>query len=284
MLSHALSRLLLCLILVLSAAPAHTAAWGQLAFDDALSAEAKEDYEKASGVIDALLAEYRITLKQPVTAVITANTENYIRALMQYGGMSRAEAENKAINEVTSLGVSTGRPVILVRWIPSRTIIAPGQFREVRNPEVAYTLAHELFHQVVQQYPRNLVPTWLNEGPAQMFRYVALERAQLKSVGASLQEDASAVRRAPALPDAHAVDTTDYAAWRALVAKGYPVYSMASVMTGQLTHQGGFRKVIDYYELLADGISPDQAFERAFGATRGEVLDGMNAYFASLRS
>jgi hypothetical protein len=273
--------LLFCFLLC--GVSAHAANWGAFAFDDALTAETKADYERASNAVDALLAAYRITLKQPVTAVVTADTQSYIRALMQYGGMNRAEAEAKAINDVVSLGLSTGRPVILIRWIPSRVVVAPGQFRDVRNPAIAFTLAHEMFHQVALQYRRSVVPVWLNEGPAQIFRYLALEQARLKDAGASLQEDASGISRAQSLPDVRDIDTTDYAAWRSLVHKGYPVYSMATVMTGQLVGQNGFRKIIDYYELLAAGAEPDEAFSRIFGVSRADFLDGMNAHFAALR-
>ena len=257
--------------------------WGKLVYEGEVSSQTRENFQKAVDAVDELFTKYKIVLSDPVTVVVTTDTESYIQALMLHGGLSRAEAEYKAISPQTNLGASMGRkPVVLIRWIPTRQLTPQGASYLVNNPQESFALSHELFHQVKNQQSLVRTVNWLKEGPPELFRFMALETAGIKSVTDSVQLAERFIRRAAKIPETQQLASYDYETWQSLARQGFPVYHMAAIMTVRLIGDNGFEKVLFFYQLLHNGSDPDKAFITAFGVSMPDFLDYMNDYFKKL--
>lgn len=264
---------------------AEVKSWGKIIYDPELSSQTMENFQKAYDAVDELFAKYKIILDNPVTIVVTANTESYIQAIMLYGDLSRADAEHKAISPYVNMGVSSSKkPAIVLRWIPTRQLTAPGISHLVNNPQEGFALPHEVFHQVQNQY--SLVPraNWLLEGPPELFRFMALETAGFKRVTDSVQLAEQSVRQAKEIPDTRQLASYDYKTWSSLARQGYPIYPMAVIMMARLVGNNEFEKVLFFHRLLHDGGDPDKAFVTAFGVQMSNFLTDMNEYFNKLRT
>jgi len=154
--------------------------WVDLVYDQEVPSETKENFQKAFDAVNALLTKYKIVLSNPITiVVITNDAEKYIQALMFYYNISRTLAEKKA---KYSGGISSSKkPVIIIRWIPTRQSTGQGTSYPVNNPEEGFrVLPHEVFHQVENQGGSIRAVNWLKEGPAELFKFMALETAGIR--------------------------------------------------------------------------------------------------------
>jgi hypothetical protein len=270
------------LVLIPAFATAGEVSWAKLVYDPSVSAQTRENFQKAIDTMDVLFTKYKIVLNDPITIVVTANdAESFIRALMVYGNASRAVAENKAKLGVG--GVSSGKKTVIV--IRNNSELSTPYGTPARG-----LFSHELFHQVQYQYSggKNYgntakgLPTWLQEGSAELFKYMALEIGRYDYVTNIVHRTEQSIRKAAEIPDTRQLASYDYKDWESLMQK-YPVYQMAAVMTYQLVGDDGFGKVILYYQLLDNGSDPDKAFITAFGKPMSVFLTEMNEYFNNLR-
>jgi hypothetical protein len=257
--------------------------WGKVVYDSEVPSQTRENFQKAVDTVDVLFTKYKIVLSNPITiVVITNDAEKYIQAMMFYYNISRALAENKA--EHTGGISSTEKPVIIIRWIPTRQSTGQGTSYPVNNPEEGFrALPHEFFHQVQNQYSRVHTENWLEEGFAELFRLMAFEAAGIRRVTDCVQLAEQAIRRAAKIPDTRQLASYDHTTWGSLEAQGYPVYPMAALMTYRLIGDNGLGKVVLYYQLLGNGSDPDKAFITAFGVKMSDFLADMNDYFNKLR-
>lgn len=259
--------------------------WVDLIYDQEVSLQTRENYQKAIDASKALLAKYKIVLSNPVTVVLTKNdAESYVRAIMSYGDVSRSVAEDKAKTGVIWGLSSTKKPAIIIRNVPTRQLKPQGTSVVVNNPEEGFrTVPHELFHQVQNQYGTVRAVNWLQEGTPELFKFMAIEVAGIRSVKHSVQlAERSLSIPGVKIPDARQLAGYDYRAWESLAVQRYPVYPMAAVMTDRLVGDKGFEKVILFYQLLNGGNDPDKAFITAFGVPMHKFLDDMNDYFNEL--
>ena len=255
--------------------------WVDLIYDQEVPSQTKENFQKSFDAVKALLTKYKIVLSNPTTIVVTGNdAESYIRALMVYAHVSRAVAEDKV--RLVALGQSvTGVPIIVIRWTPTRQSTGQGTSYLVNNPEEGFrVLPHEVFHQVENQGSPIRAVNWLKEGPAELFKLMALETAGIRRVTDSVQQYEQVIRRAAEIPDPRQLASYDYKTWVSLSRQKYPVYYMAALMTYRLVGDTGFEKMILFYQLLHNGNDPDKAFIIAFGVQMADFLNDMNAYFS----
>ena len=124
---------------------------------------------------------------------------------------------------------------------------------------------------------------WMTEGPPELFKFLALETAGIRSVKDSVKmTETSISMKGVKIPDVRQLASYDYTTWESLGLQRYPVYQMAGLMTYHLVGDKGFEKVILFYQLLHDGNNPDKAFVSAFGVQMSQFLDDMNDYFNGL--
>ena len=257
--------------------------WVDLVYDQEVPSQTRENFQKAIDAVNALLTKYKIILSNPITiVVITNDAEKYIQALMFHYNISRTLAEKKA---KYSGGISsTEKPVIIIRWIPTRQSTPQGTSYPVNNPEEGFrALPHELFHQVKVQYTRVHTANWLEEGSAELFRWMAFEAAGIRRVTILSGKAEQAIRNAAKIPDTKQLASCDHTTWGSLNEQKYPIYPMAALMTYRLVGNNGFEKVLFFYQLLHNGSDPDKAFITAFGVQMSDFLADMNDYFNKLR-
>lgn len=265
----------------------------KLDLDPKLPLETKYNFEHAIAVLDTLFARYGLRTPEPVSIVVTADTEGYIQALMTYAGYSREEAEQEAHKEVVRLGGSSRtKPYILVRWRQTRVAKGDGTSYEVNNPEEAFhSLPHELFHQVQRGYRLDKVPVWLTEGPASVFLLLAVDAAQIKSIETArirtFAELADRQKKAVLARDpvdvAAIFRVVEYKEWEEMTDKGLPTYSMAVMMSIALLGTRDFEKIITFYGKVDQGADVDSAFLATFGVTIAAFEKSMNDYIRKQR-
>ncbi len=261
------------LLLAVFAAPAAAAerSWVKVVCQPDVPAATRDNIEAALDTVADLFAEYRVYLTQPVTVVVSADPEGYVRALMSYG-YTREAAEAKATH---TAGVSLNqRPVIILKG-------SPAMMRD--RQEVFRVLPHELFHQAQRQWGRLDTVNWMVEAAPELFRIKASEKAGFAPAAVYLTLEQMKIRRASAIPSAHQLASKDYSVFSGLAAKGFPVYPMATLMLAKLVDDAGFDKVIYFYQLLHYGNDPDKAFLSVFRVPTAMFLSDMDKYFASLR-
>jgi hypothetical protein len=265
------------LVLIPAFSTAGEVSWAKLVYDPEVSAQTRENFQKAIDTMDVLFTKYKIVLNDPITIVVTANdAESFIRALMVYGNVSRAAAENKAKLGIGA--VSAGKKNVIV--IRNNSELSTPYGTPARG-----LFSHELFHQVQSQnYSHTRLVNWLREGPAELFKYMALEIGRYDYVTNIVQRTEQSIRKAAEIPDTRQLAIYDNKTWISLIQQGYRVYPMATVMTYRLVGDDGFGKVILYYQLLDSGSDPDTAFNTAFGMPMSKFLADMNDYFNKLRS
>jgi hypothetical protein len=257
---------------------AGAASWvKQFVYDPSVSAQTREHCQRAVDAVDELFTKYKIVVSTPITIVVVANdAESDIRALMLYFNMTRAQAEAGAGK---GLGRSSQtKSVILISNVPQFAI----------DPKVdLHVLSHELFHQVQYQYigGKNYgntakgLPTWLQEGSAELFADMAAETAGFGSVTEHVQYLEQLIRKTAKIPDTRELPYK----WGYFLNQGYPLYQIADLMTYRLVGDNGFGKVLLYCQLLNKGSDPDKTFVTAFGRPMSDFLAEMNEYFNNLR-
>jgi hypothetical protein len=276
-------------VILLVLIPAFSTAWAaswvkQLVLDSGLSSQTREDYHLAIDMVDILFTKYKIVLSNPVTIVVTAeDDESYIRALMSYANLSRAGAEKRVRGRGVSLNTKS---LIIIRHLPTRAKQEDYDYIQKNRGATLQTLPHELFHQVwYQNYSHAHPVNWLQEGPADLFAYMACETAGTGvTVTVSIARSFENIRRAPKIPDTRQLATYDYKDWESLGPEYHETgYDMAMCMTYLLVGVKGFEKVLLYYQLLDNGSDPDTAFNNAFGAPMSKFLTYANDYFDKCR-
>ena len=267
---------LLAFIATCNLFPAHGQAashsWIQLTYHAQVPQQTREHAERCLDIVAELLTEYEIYLPQPISLIVTADTEGYIQTLMSYG-YSRADAEIKAAN---SAGVSLNqRPVILIKGTEAL-------FQN--QQEIFRVLPHEIFHQVQRQWGRLDTVTWLVEGAPELFRIKALSRAGFGPEALFLILEEQKIRHGKMLPSALQLGSKDYHVFSQLAAQKYPVYAMSTLMLNKLVEDVGFEKLVYFYQLLHHGVSPEKAFQSVFRVPMGWFLKDMDIYFQQLVS
>ncbi len=268
-----LLAVLAALCILASAVPALAAerSWVKVVYGDEVPQQLRDNVEASLDTVADLLGEYRIYLTQPVTIVVSADSEGYVNALMSYG-YSRENAEEKAQH---TAGISlNARPVIILKG---------SDLIKRDRQEVYRVLPHELFHQVQRQWGRLDTVNWMIEAAPELFRIKAAERAGFAPAAVYLALEERRVRNAQAIPAAGELASKNYAVFSSLAAKGYPVYPMSALMLNKLTEDVGFDKVVYFYQQLHHGADPDRAFIATFRVPMGWFLKDMDAYFSSLR-
>jgi hypothetical protein len=272
------------LMFITAFSTAWAVSWGKLVYDTEVSSQTKENFQKAVDAVDTLFTKYKIVLSNPITMVVAANdSESYIRALMVYTHVSRAEAED-AVKRINLGQSDLKQPLAIIRYTPTRQLTPQGTSYLVNNPEEGFrVLPHEVWHQVKNQYSLVRTVNWLVEGPPELFKFMAFETAGIRRVTDSVQLTEQSIRRAAAIPDTRQLASYDYKTWQSLAQQRYPVYDMAALMTYRLVGGNGFEKLVFFYQLLHNGSDPDKAFSTAFGKQMSDFLAAMNDYFNTLR-
>ena len=261
------------LLMAVYSAHASAASWAELVYDAGVPPKTRENVERAVNAVDGQLTQYKISLRDKIKIVVTADYDSFLKAWMRYGEMSRAEAEEGVKG---SAGASVGhKPIILIRGRPALN----------ENPEEAFRLLpHEIFHQLQSQgYGKTLVP-WLTEGSADLFMLEVLDTAGFGKVNDFIRGAEERICQAPAISDVRELADYNYQSYTSLAQEGYPVYEMSAVMAARLVQENGFEKIILFYQLLHTGTSRDKAFLTAFRIPTAQFLNEMNASFADLCS
>ena len=265
--------LLTAILILVAAVPALAAerSWVTVIYDPSAPQQLRDNVEASLDTVADLLADYRIYLTRPITVIVSADHEGYVRALMSYG-YTREKAEQTAKQ---SAGVSLGqRPVILLK----------GSDALKRDRQEVYrVLPHELFHQVQSQWGKLGTVNWMVEAAPELFRIKASEKAGFAPAGVFLAMEQLRVKHAKVIPSAAELASKNYAAFSSLAGKGYPVYAMSTLMLNKLVEDAGFDKVVYFYQQLHHGADPDKAFLNTFRVPMGWFTRDMDAYFASLR-
>lgn len=204
---------------------------------------------KSIRVTGDLFARHKLILPEIVTIRVATTRESYARALMHYFNYSQAQADKYA---ELSAGVSAHTlPVVVLN----------GQYAG----QFASTLPHELFHQAQRQLATVNTPKWITEGSAELFEKMALHQAGREVFAQSVQRVRNRLRQEPALPTVRQVVYD----WDAMFqqGRGGAIYNMATLMVWYLVDQQGFDGVVYFYQLIHQGVTPDEAFLNAFHVT-----------------
>ncbi|MDR7865862.1 MAG: hypothetical protein RIN56_03535 [Sporomusaceae bacterium] len=265
--------LLTALLILAVAAPAFAAerSWVKVAYDSSAPQQLRDNVEASLDTVADLLAEYRIYLTRPITVIVSADHEDYVRILVS-NGYTREKAEQTAKQ---SAGVSLGqRPVIILK----------GSDALKRDRQEVYrVLPHEIFHQVQSQWGKLGTVNWMVEAAPELFRMKASEKAGFAPAGVFLAMEQLRVKHAKVIPSAAELASKNYAVFSGLSGKGYPVYAMSTLMLNKLVADAGFDKVVYFYQQLHHGADPDKAFLNTFRVPMGWFTRDMDAYFSSLR-
>ena len=270
--SRFVAALILGLFISLSCLQADAAerSWVKVRSGDEIPLAMSKNLDDCLDTVADLLTQYHIYLSQPITIIVTADADSYSKVLMSYG-YSRQAAEQTAKN---SAAVSLNNsPIIILKG--TRTLTDNKQ-------EIFRVVPHEIFHQVQRQWGKLRTVTWMVEGAPELFRMKASEQAGLAPAAVYLAVEQSRVKQAKALPSAREIGNRDYQIFSSLSAKGYPVYSMSTLMMAKLVDQAGFDKVVYFYQQLHYGVDPDKAFISVFRVPMIYFLDEMDRYFEEL--
>lgn len=262
----------IALVVILSPCQAEAAdrSWVKVLYTNEASPEMTKNVEGCLDTVADLLGQYHIYLSQPITVIVTSNSESYITVLMSYG-YSRQGAEQ---TEKNTAAVSLNNlPVIIVKGTASL---------KEKKQEIYRVLPHEIFHQVQRQWAKLRTVTWMVEGAPELFRMKASEQAGLVPTAVHLAVEQNRIKQAKVLPSAHQIGHKDYTVFSGLAAKGYPVYSMSTVMMAKLVEAAGFDKVVYFYQQLHYGVDPENAFLSVFRVPMRYFLDDMDRYFEEL--
>ena len=150
--------------------------WLQIQYDPDVSAQTRIHIEAAADLVADMLTEYRLSLRLPITVLVTADQSTYEKVLQQYGyslESARQTAQHTA-------GVSLGkRPVILLKGTPAL---------QANRAEVYRVLPHEIFHQVQNQFGHQTTANWMVEAAPELFQVFAREKAGLEEAAQFAQK------------------------------------------------------------------------------------------------
>jgi hypothetical protein len=268
-------RIFFAIILLVAAfsAQAFAATWAEVSYDREVPPQTRQNIEKAIDTVADLLTKHKIVLSYKISIIVTADAQSYAQALMLYGKLPRAKAEEAARY---SAGESLGnKPIIIMKGTPRLNTVPEESFR---------VLPHEIFHQVQRQYGKIGTVNWLLEGTPEAFQCVAREAAGFGTMNECVRQAEQRIRQAAAIPDARQLANDNYQTWTYLM-QHYPIiYAMAVVMAARLVQDNGFENIVFFYQLLHNGTDRDKAFITAFRVPMAWFLKDMNEYFDRLRS
>ena len=258
------------MICLLQPVQATERSWLRIQYDPEVSAQTRVHIEAAADLVADMLTEYRLSLRLPITVLVTVDQATYEKVLLQYG----YSAENARQTAQHTAGISLGnRPIILLKGTPAL---------HANRAEVYRVLPHEIFHQVQSQFGHQSTANWMVEAAPELFQVFARERSGLEEAKLSLAKTAMRVFSANAIPSAQQLMSSNYADFSALARQGYPVYQMSLLMLHHLTGND-FEAVLQYYRLLNQGMSADKAFVALFRRPQSIFALEMDQYFAKLR-
>ena len=244
--------------------------WVKVRYTDEASSVMAKNVEDCLDTVADLLGQYHIYLSQPITVIVTGDSAGYINVLRSYG--YTPEAAERADKNTAAVSLNN-LPVIIVKGTASL---------KEKKQEVYRVLPHEIFHQVQRQWAKLRTVTWMVEGAPELFRMKASEQAGLVPTAVYLAVEQNRIKQAKVLPSAHQIGHKDYTVFSSLSAKGYPVYSMSTVMMAKLVEAAGFDKVVYFYQQLHYGVDPDKAFLSVFRVPMRYFLDDMDRYFEEI--
>lgn len=263
--------LILCLSLSLGTASAAQRSWIQIHYDPEVSAQTRNHIENAVDLVADMLTEYKLTLMQKITVIVTSDKESYFKALVAYG---QTMEKAKATAEHTA-GISfSNKSIILLKGSPA--------LHASRN-EVFRVLPHEVFHQVQTQFGHQTTATWMMEASPELFQLLARERAGLEKMQDGINRAATRIFKAKSIPSAQQLMSTNYDTFSSLSHQGFPVYEMSLLMLYHLTTKDQFEPVLQYYRLLNSGMKPENAFVALFRKPQLVFAMEMDNVFSTLR-
>ena len=244
--------------------------WVKVLYTNEASPEMTRNVEDCLDTVADLLGQYHIYLPQPISVIVTADSANYITVLMSYGYTQEAAERTDKNSAAVSL---SQYPIIVLKGTTAL---------KEKKQEMYRVLPHEIFHQVQRQWAKLRTVTWMVEGAPELFRMKASEQAGMAPMAVYLAVEQNRIKQAKILPSAHQIGHQDYTVFSNLAAKGYPVYSMSTVMMAKLAEAAGFDKVVYFYQQLHYGVDPDKAFLSVFRVPMGYFLDDMDRYFGEI--
>jgi hypothetical protein len=209
---------------------------------------------RQGGVVDEVVAQLGQHLRSPVTIQLASNANAYSRALAEQG-MSTAQA--KQLSEDTG-GFAQGQ-----------TIVIP-LYQNTSRPDLGNTLGHELVHVCLNENVGQ-VPSWINEGLA-----VNTGMAVQRRIESAVAYGGYARRLAESI-----IAAKTSGKWVPLANTETPLLTGAApydlelqdwLAVADLLQAKGHSPLPEYFAALRAGVSPDQAFARAFKETR-QALD-----------
>ncbi|MCK9265562.1 hypothetical protein M0P98_01555 [bacterium] len=245
----------------------------KLTYTPGVTKAIRENTQRVVNILTELFIKYKLTLDEPITVIVTANTQSFIKSI---ASISKVSEDVVAKDIGSSLGVSLSNQKTI--------IIRGGNYNHVTGiRDLHDVFAHESFHQILDKFSR-IKPAyfWIEEGSAEYFRLVALEEAKLDSIGTQISLVERNVRNAPSLPNTHQL--SNYMDFQNLrLNSNIPIYNMSLLMVYNLIEKRNFGKVISFYRLIDTGMPQDKAFYLAFGKQASSFMDEMNIYFKTLK-
>jgi len=217
-----------------------------------------DNIKLALNTTNEMIKDYGFVLNERINVILTKDKEDYKNALIEYFHYSESLAEKDAA--ISSGESSTKAPIIIIKGSERLNKYKAEAFR---------VLPHEVFHQVQRQYGKQQnVPIWFEEGTPEAFRYIAMVKAGITSKEIAFQDPLARLniyvkKTHNPLPDPETLN--DYT-WRDCMAKGIPVYQLATLMVLHLTGDD-FSRIQQMYKLMHNNISWEKAFLIVFNVT-----------------
>lgn len=224
---------------------------------------------------ESLRVDMGITLDRNVKVFICPTRESYRQVLQRELGQSSADAER--ISKVSG-GFSSGQSNAVAVYVDrSGGLTASSR---------AYkTTAHELFHQVQYQLAANKMGKsfyWMKEGTADLVGAVVAEKVGYQSLDKWKLDQVNTLKKAETHVSPQEILITNLDQWTTLMEKKQYPYEMSDLMVFYLMQQtgtDGYRAIANYYRLIGQGTTNDEAFERAFGITSSKLVAGFWGWF-----
>lgn len=224
---------------------------------------------------DILRIDIAVTLDRDVRVFVCPTRESYQQVLQRELGQSSAEAER--ISKVSG-GFSRGQSnAVAVSF--DLSIGGSAAYRAYK------TTAHELFHQLQYQLAGNNMGKsfyWLKEGTADLIGAAVAEKVGYQSLDKWKLDQVNILRKAAAHVSPQEILITNLDQWTTLMERKQYPYEMSDLMVFYLMQQtggAGYRAIADYYRLIGQGTSNDEAFERAFRIASPRMVAGFLVWF-----
>lgn len=203
---------------------------------------------------------YGLGLQRNLQVILVPDKMGYTRALKQSYGLSEGDAL-KLANKTAGFSRGSAGATIIVNM---------GSLHN--NLARLFCLCHELVHQFQSQESRDkhAAIRWVSEGAADAIAAHILETAGVRGAASIKKYWLENLRKARSLPRLEKLHT--YQDWfAAMDAHGSVVtYGTAATAVLLLVQWKGYRPLFAYFSALRQGVSPEEAFYRAFGARVGD--------------